>query len=61
MQEQLQEAQRLRRQIAELERQLDRVLCMDYARRAPARRMSRSQAKAVFDALEAKANELLPA
>lgn len=61
MQEQLQEAQRLRRQIAELERQLDRVLCMDYARRAPARRMTPSQAKAVFDALEAKANELLPA
>ena len=61
MQEQLQEAQRLRRQIAELERQLDRVLCMDYARRAPARRMSRSQAQAAFDALEAKAHELLPA
>ena len=60
MQEQLQEAQRLRRQIAELERQLDRVLCMDYARR-PARRMSRSQAQAAFDALEAKAHELLPA
>lgn len=55
MQERFKEAQRLRRQIAELERQLDRVLSMDYSRRAPARRtLTRAQASAAFDALEAR-------
>lgn len=58
MQERFKEAQRLRRQIAELERKLDRVLSMDYARRAPAKRtLTPAQASAVFDALEAQANE----
>lgn len=58
MQERLEEARRLRREIAELERQLDRVLSMSYARRAPAHRtLTRSQALGKFDSLEAHAHE----
>ena len=58
MQERLDEARRIRREIAELERKLDRVLSMNYARRAPARRtMTRAQANAAFDRLEAQSNE----
>lgn len=58
MQERLEEARRIRRQIADLERQLDRVLSMDYARRAPAHRtLTRSQAAGKFAALEARSHE----
>ena len=57
MQERFKEAQRLRRQIADLERQLDRVLSMDYSRRAPAKRtMTRAQALGKFESLEAQSN-----
>lgn len=57
MQERFEEARRIRREIAELERQLDRVLSMNYARRAPAHRtLTRSQAIGKFEALEASAN-----
>lgn len=57
MQERFEEARRLRREIAELERQLDRVLSMSYARRAPAHRtLTRSQAIGKFESLEASAN-----
>jgi len=58
MQERLREAQRLRRQIADLERQLDRVLSMDYSRRAPQKRtLTRAQALGKFESLEAHAHE----
>lgn len=58
MQERFEEARRLRREIAELERQLDRVLSMNYARRAPAHRtLTRSQALGKFDSLEALSHE----
>ena len=58
MQERLEEARRIRRQIADLERQLDRVLSMDYARRAPAHRtLTRAQAAGKFAALEARSHE----
>lgn len=57
MQERLEEARQIRRQIAELERQLDRVLSMDYARRAPAHRtLTRSQAIGKFESLEARSH-----
>lgn len=57
MQERFLEAQRLRRQIAELERKLDRVLSIDYARRAPAKRtLTRAQALGKFQSLEAQSN-----
>ena len=57
MQERFKEAQRLRRQIADLERQLDRVLSMDYSRRAPQKRtLTRTQALGKFESLEANAN-----
>ena len=57
MQERFLEAQRLRRQIAELERKLDRILNLDYSRRAPAHRtLTRSQAIGKFESLEACAN-----
>ena len=57
MQERLEEARRIRRQIADLERQLDRVLSMSYARRAPAHRtLTRSQALGKFESLEAHSN-----
>ena len=57
MQERFKEAQRLRRQIADLERQLDRVLSMDYSRRAPAKRtLTRAQALGKFQSLEAQSN-----
>jgi hypothetical protein len=58
MQERLEEARRIRRQIADLERQLDRVLSMDYARRAPAHRtLTRAQALGKFESLEALSHE----
>ena len=58
MQERLEEARRIRREIAELERQLDRVLSMNYAHRAPAHRtLTRSQAAGKFAALEARSHE----
>lgn len=58
MQERFKEAQQLRRQIAELERKLDRVLSMDYARRAPAKRtLTRAQALGKFESLEALSHE----
>ena len=58
MQERFEEARRIRRQIADLERQLDRVLSMSYARRAPARRtLTRAQALGKFESLEALSHE----
>lgn len=58
MQERFEEARRIRREIAELERQLDRVLSMNYARRAPAHRtLTRQQAAGKFAALEARSHE----
>ena len=57
MQERFKKAQRLRRQIADLERQLDRVLSMDFSRRAPAKRtLTRAQALGKFESLEAQSN-----
>lgn len=57
MQERFKEAQRLRRQIADLERQLDRILSMDYSRRASAKRtLTRAQALGKFQSLEAQSN-----
>lgn len=58
MQERFEEARRLRREIAELERQLDRILSVNYARRAPAHRtLTRSQAIGKFESLEALSHE----
>ena len=58
MQERFEEARRLRREIAELERQLDRILSVNYARRAPSHRtLTRAQALGKFEALETRAHE----
>ena len=58
MQERFEEARRIRREIAELERQLDRILSVNYARRAPAHRtLTRSQAIGKFESLEALSHE----